>query len=162
MRNAHEMISRIASRVARRFLRRRAAGASTTQLVTGGTVQIGNRAAKYFIRQFDGSLTDCRFRIFFDVLGAQFLLTGQIDKGHTTLWAEASGADPVDASQMKRHFGADPELWVKRALADALIRTVGEGDLNKWVVMDGEVLDSSVLDELDAAVHQPEMPALAM
>jgi len=157
MTTTHEMISRIALRVARKFLWRRAADTGP-QLIVGGTVQIGNRAAKYVVKQFDGSLADCRFRIFFDVLGAKFVLSGQISKGRMTSFGaiDMHGGE-VDANQMKRHFGVDPEMWIRRTLANALFRTVGEGDLDRWVVVDGEVFDSSVLDELEAAVHAEPM-----
>lgn len=143
----HEMISRIASRVSGRFLRlcRTATGA---RLRPVGTVQIKNLAAKYDVKMFEGTLSSCDFRIAFDIHGGRFILTGEIENGKMRLTniQSSNGAISVEdfPSIAKRYFKIDPELWVKNALANALVMS-GFENVSKLVVIDGEIMSDADL-----------------
>lgn len=160
------MISKIASRVAREFLKLAYRIAVENPLHSGGTVQVKNLAAKYDVKRFDGRISDCQFRISFDIIGQQFILAGTVKSGHVSL-TSAQGPGPnglVDIplasfpSLARKYFRVDPELWVKAALEDCLVRSVGQGDLEKWIVLDGEVLDSSHLEPEEAPAAAPSVP----
>ena len=143
------MISRIASRVAFRFLK--LVRTASVKLKPHGTAQIGNRAAEYEIKDLEGGLKNCRFRIWMRVLGKQFLLSGSVKSDRVSLsqLIDLERHVQPDAHSMHQTFGVDPELWVKRILADAIVRSIGSEpkNLSDWVVVNGEVIDSSVLKE---------------
>jgi hypothetical protein len=132
-------------RTARRFLLRIAG----QMLSMSGTIQIGNRAAEYNIRDMSGSLNECKFTVQLHLLGNLFLLRGAIHGGRVS-WTNIFQADDsgrlreIDMRSAAKIFGVDPELWVKRAIKDAIVRSVGPGvDLDQMVVVDGEIVDSS-------------------
>ncbi len=119
-----------------------------------GSVQIGNRVAKYVIDDFHGTLDDCTFKLKLFLLGKQYVLSGSFDGSHVN-WRSLMGPDrsgrmmAIQPHQAAGAFGVDPELWVKRALADAMIRTIGSEppNLKEWSVVDVggelEVVDTS-------------------
>lgn len=155
-----EMAPRLSTKIARRFLFRVAG----QMLSTNGTVQIGNRAAKYVIKGMSGSLEECKFSVQLDLLGHLFLLRGSI-VGNKVAWGsilqkDSSGrmseADPKSAAKI---FGADPELWIKRSIKDAMVRSVGsEANLGQMVVVDGEIVDSSSIPTGPAAQKPASAP----
>jgi len=154
------MISRIASRVASRFLRISAG----VPLRPNGTVQVKNLAAKYLVKTFEGSLSDCDFRIAFEIMGGVFILAGEISNGKMML-TDVQGDPAVSletfSSVARKYFKIDPELWVKGALENALITSVGHEDVLGRVVMDGQILDESDLfPEIESFEDVPEVKAM--
>lgn len=148
------------TRIAVRFLSRLAS--ASVPLNPTGTVQIKNLVAKYNVREFDGRLSNCRFRIQFDIFGKQFMLSGLVKDGRVKLnFAYGPGMAPIPPSEFhgvaRKHFVVDPELWIKRALENALVSSVGPGDMDRWIVVNDEVIDSDFLTE-DKLVVSPSVP----
>jgi hypothetical protein len=142
------MITRIAKRVFSYFLK-----ISGIPLIDTGTVQIGNRVAKYSIKNINGSLNECSFRLELNLLGNTFILSGNLFNGKvhfkSILGDDGRGKFiSVDTSKSSKVFGVDPELWVKRVLKDAMIRSSGpSADVNNIIVVDGEIIDVNEFPE---------------
>ena len=119
-----------------------------------GTVQIGDRTAEYVIRDLDGSVDDCHFNIDFHILGKFLVTSGNITGGFVWFGHVFAGSEPGPSmSELRKVFGTDPGRWVKKAIENAIEKSMGfhPSAIDNLTVTAGETVDATnAIQEIEA------------